>query len=194
MKFLCFFLFANFIFIFPFSAFVLSNPPFPLEIPSYPPETIETLYLYKNLLSQKIDLLPEDNIDLGYISGHAVKGKPLDQYKMAEMIMRQAMGLHLRESYRLIEIANPWRTSLLKAAYHMEAFGWYRRSAEKYLEAQYKLAFMYALGLGTRMDLGQAIYWYNKAAQKGHKLSKEMLENVNNAAKFLNGGSCKDSF
>ena len=50
-----------------------------------------------------------------------------------------------------------------------EAFEWYKKAAEKGLDAaQWKLGYMYTLGIGTEKDLNKAIYWRKKAAEQGY--------------------------
>lgn len=50
-----------------------------------------------------------------------------------------------------------------------KAFEWYKKAAEKGLDAaQWKLGYMYTLGIGTEKDLNKAIYWRKKAAEQGY--------------------------
>lgn len=44
------------------------------------------------------------------------------------------------------------------------AYRWYRLAAGKgFPEAQYELALMYEMGIGTESDIGEATYWYGVA-------------------------------
>ena len=50
-----------------------------------------------------------------------------------------------------------------------EAFEWYKKAAEKGLDAaQWKLGYMYALGLGVEKNLENSTYWRKKAAEQGN--------------------------
>jgi len=50
-----------------------------------------------------------------------------------------------------------------------EAFKWYYRAAEKGLDAaQWKLGYMYALGLGVEKNLEKSMFWRKKAAEQGY--------------------------
>ena len=52
---------------------------------------------------------------------------------------------------------------------YREAFNWYKKAADKGLDAaQWKLGYMYALGLGIEKDLDKSIYWRKKAAEQGY--------------------------
>jgi TPR repeat protein len=44
--------------------------------------------------------------------------------------------------------------------------------------AQYNLALMYENGDGIKKDTDQAIYWYNKSAEQGHKYSQDKLNEL----------------
>jgi uncharacterized protein len=47
------------------------------------------------------------------------------------------------------------------------------------IDSQYKLASMYQYGRGTSIDQEEAIKWYRKAAEQGHKPSSSMLRTLN---------------
>lgn len=50
-----------------------------------------------------------------------------------------------------------------------EAYKWYSKAAEKGLDAaQWKLGYMYALGLGVEKNLEKSMYWRKKAAEQGY--------------------------
>lgn len=50
-----------------------------------------------------------------------------------------------------------------------EAFKWYEKAAEKGLDAaQWKLGYMYALGLGVEKNLEKSLYWRKMAAEQGY--------------------------
>ena len=56
---------------------------------------------------------------------------------------------------------------------------WYRKVVEQgqshVIEAQYCLGCFYYDGEGVEKDYQQAIYWYGKAAEKGHVMAQYLL-------------------
>ena len=56
-----------------------------------------------------------------------------------------------------------------------------RRSAEQgYTEAQYNLGRCYYNGEGVSQDYTQAVYWWRKAAEQGHRMAINSLSNIEN--------------
>ena len=56
-----------------------------------------------------------------------------------------------------------------------------RRSAEQgYTEAQYNLGSAYYFGEGVLQDYTQAVYWWRKAAEQGHRMAINSLSNIEN--------------
>jgi len=50
-----------------------------------------------------------------------------------------------------------------------QAFNWFRIASEQgHREAQYRLACMYAQGLGVEKNFQEAVLWLHKAAEQGH--------------------------
>ncbi|MCG6963131.1 MAG: sel1 repeat family protein, partial [Acidobacteria bacterium] len=56
-----------------------------------------------------------------------------------------------------------------KAGHYQEALDlWRPLAAQGNPEAQFRLGYMYANGLGVALDQGLALTWYRKAAELGH--------------------------
>ena len=56
---------------------------------------------------------------------------------------------------------------------------WYRKAAEQGVAAaQYNLGVCYYKGEGVSQDYVQAVSWWCKAAEQGHSLAIEYLNNV----------------
>ena len=75
---------------------------------------------------------------------------------------------------------------------YLEAFKWYKKSAEQdNSTAQYNLAIMYLKGQGVEKDKEEAIKWLQKSADQGDEDAKEILlkEKSNTNNPFLNNGS-----
>lgn len=54
-----------------------------------------------------------------------------------------------------------------------EACKWFKEAAEEGdIRSQYNLAYSYHHGLGVEYNWEKAVYWYEKAAQRGHQLSQ----------------------
>ncbi len=98
-----------------------------------------------------------------------------DNAKKGVAIAEFAMGLRCdttfyEDSYdypKAVEIIENGEEN--KTTNYREAFKWYKKAADKGLDAaQWKLGYMYALGLGVEKDLEKSIYWRKKAAEQGY--------------------------
>ena len=74
----------------------------------------------------------------------------------------------------------------------MTAFKCFKKAAEQgHVKAQFELAKCYDIGFGVMSDMQQALFWYRKAAEKGHtdaikrlsEISKRNLKKNNNKKK-----------
>ncbi|CAG8434186.1 8205_t:CDS:2 [Diversispora eburnea] len=61
----------------------------------------------------------------------------------------------------------------------VKAFEWFKKAAENdYADGQFCLGKCFYEGLGTKKDILNAIYWFNKAKENGNKYANELLEKI----------------
>ena len=77
-----------------------------------------------------------------------------------------------------------------------KAFEWYMKGAENdNAICQYYVGYCYANGVGTKADEQKALVWYTRAAEKGHTLSKQIVEGYTGKKVIVKGeGSPFDSY
>ena len=62
---------------------------------------------------------------------------------------------------------------------YVNAAGWYRKAAQKgHADSQYRLGFLYELGLGVPKNYKEALLWYEKAANQGNPYAEGARDRV----------------
>jgi hypothetical protein len=56
------------------------------------------------------------------------------------------------------------------------AMKWRERAERGETQAQFNLGYLYMTGRGTERNTEQAVYWYRRSAEQGHRASREALE------------------
>ena len=57
-----------------------------------------------------------------------------------------------------------------------QAFAAFKRASAKDITGQYWLGHCYENGIGTAQDMAQAVYWYQKSAQRGDHVSQPAID------------------
>ena len=57
-----------------------------------------------------------------------------------------------------------------------QAFAAFSRASAKDITGQYWLGYCYENGIGTAQDMAQAVYWYQKSAQRGDHVSQPAVD------------------
>ncbi len=104
--------------------------------------------------------------DMKWCEDNAKKGVPIAEF---------AMGLRCDTIFGCDTDDYPMAEGIIlnidkqRVINYREALKWYNKAAEKGLDAaQWKLGYMYALGLGVEKDLEKSMYWRKKAAEQGY--------------------------
>ena len=112
---------------------------------------------------------------LNYFVSHAINSNICGNYRLQfALIERCAKNGHVQASIKLGEMYEKGQGI---AADPVKALGWYRKGADKGDGwGYYHLARCYENGIGTDVDLPQAVHYYNIAARNGISAAAERIE------------------